>query len=191
MSYAGTTYRPKDGIPRWENFPYLEIAEQNGSWESLGASPGWQDDPYGVPEEPKYVTFTAEGPGAALAVEEIRGVLSKPPPVSKLGIAGSSAKGMLKYLFESPTEGQRYRPPDYRPPSRPEKLPEPTRPKPQPAELPKPQGGSKPELPTANSMFRDALRERGVLRDWDHMQAERSQRRAPRKQSLEEDFWKH
>ena len=169
MSYAGTTYRPKDGLPKWENFPYLEIAEQNGFGESLGASPGWRFDPYGVPEKPKYLTFTAEGPGAALAVEVIRDVLSK-PPASKFGTAATSFSGMWKYLYGPPaTEGQRYRPSGYRPPSMPG--PEPTRPKPRPKPKPEP----KPELPTFNSMFRDALRERGVLTDWDRMNDEREE----------------
>ncbi len=131
VSAAGITYYPKDGFPKWENFPYVEIAEFHGqTYESLGASEGWRADPYGAPEEPEHVTFVAQGPGASVAIEVIKDVLSKPPPASKLDIVGSSAKGMLRYLFEASTEGQRYRPPGYRPPSRPR--PEPTRPKPRP-----------------------------------------------------------
>lgn len=159
VSAAGITYYPKDGFPKWENFPYVEIAELHGrTWESLGASEGWKADPYGVPAEPEHVTFVAQGPDASVAIEVIKGVLSKPPPPSKLGIAGDTAKGMLRYLFEASTESQRYRPPRYRSPSRPR--PEPTRPKPKPQSQ---------ELPTINSVFRNALKERGVLADWDRM----------------------
>lgn len=109
----GHTYRPKDDYPKWENFPYLEIAEQNGSWESLGASPGWEADPYGVPEKPKYLTFTAEGPDAFVAIEVIKDVLSKSPPDSKLAIAAGSFGAMFKYLTSASTPGQRYRPPGH------------------------------------------------------------------------------
>jgi hypothetical protein len=117
VSAAGITYYPKDGFPKWENFPYVEIAELHGqTYESLGASEGWQADPYGVPAEPKYVTFTAEGPDAVVAIEVIKDVLSKPPPASKLGTAATSFRGMWKYLYGAPaTEGQRYRPSGYRP----------------------------------------------------------------------------
>ena len=130
VSDRGKTYHPKDDLPRWENFPYIEIAEHNGSWESLGASEDWQADPWGAPEEPRHIRFTAEGPDAQVAIQVIRGVLSQRPPASKVGIALASSTGMLKYLFATPTDGQRYRPPGYRPPSRPQQ--EPTRPKPRP-----------------------------------------------------------
>lgn len=164
------TFYPQDGLPKTENYPYASIAEYHGGRVSLGAQGNWQDDPWGKPEKRKYVEFRAVGPDAVAAIETIKVVLSKPPPASKLGIAGSSFGTMFKYLTSPSTEGQRYRPPGYRPPSRPR--PEPTRPKPRPAELPKPQGESKPksqEMPTINSMFRDELSKRGVLADWDRM----------------------
>lgn len=117
VSYAGTTYLPKDGLPRWENFPYLEIAEQNGTRKSLGAAPGWEADPYGIPESPelRYVKFVAEGPDAREAIEAIKDVLATPPPTSKLGAAAGSFTGMSKYLSGNATPAQRYRPSGYRP----------------------------------------------------------------------------
>ncbi len=111
VSAIGATCYPKDGFPRWENFPLVEIAEHHGSGEALGASEDWEDDPWGAPEAPGYVTFTARGPDAHAAIEAIREVLSEPPPASKVGIAGFSFGRMFGYMLESPTPGQRYRPP--------------------------------------------------------------------------------
>lgn len=130
----GRTYRPRDGHPVWETFPFVAIAEQNGSTRrSLGACADWKEDPYGVPdpEDMKYVTFISEGPDAEEVIEIVKEVFAEPLPEATTGMLWDVFGDTRRYLAEQASLTSVYRPPSYRPAPSP-RPPGPTIPKPRP-----------------------------------------------------------
>ncbi len=116
VHYGGKTFLPNDGFPWWENFPSLAISRHHrATGRSLGSTPWWNKDPWGVPRKKRHVEFVAEGPAAREAIQVIKDELAKPlssSPEDALQHALTVVRAHFKDMSSNPegTRTVRYRP---------------------------------------------------------------------------------